>query len=69
MMSRQNSGAGWNNYGVCPWCTGHLKKSPTTELLKCTNCGVTWFTRGDGKLGLWDDSHMKPAHMIRGKKV
>jgi len=48
---------GWNNYGVCPWCTGHLNKSPTTDLLKCAGCGVTWYLRSDGKLGLWDDSH------------
>jgi hypothetical protein len=47
----------WNNYGVCPWCTGHLKKSPTTDLLTCVGCGVRWYLRADGKFGLWDDSH------------
>ena len=50
---------GWNNYGVCPWCTGHLNKSSSTDLLKCAGCGVTWYLRSDGKLGLWDDSHAK----------
>jgi len=59
--------ASWNDYGCCPWCTGHLKKSPSTDLLKCAGCGVTFYKRADGKLGLWDDSHLKPAHKKAGE--
>jgi hypothetical protein len=56
----------WIYNGCCPRCTGHLKKSPSTDLLKCVDCGVRFYPRLDGKIGLWDDSHLKKPHKKGG---
>lgn len=50
---------GYKNDGHCPECGGLLHKSPSTDLLKCPSCHVTWYPRVDGRIGLWDRTKPK----------